>query len=534
MKKYRAILILPLFTLGAGCTTNMAQEVTDESVKMASGPEAAPAKNYTKMNDSLRCMDRLLLENGIRDLIVLTEDINDNTKKLQVGSRDMLVSAVSDMTRRSRAVRLITFGGDVSNLVNWLNASGGNSNVYTTLKPNFDIRGSISQLDDNLAQKREGAGITVGPIDFDKSKDASVSILGLDMSIISTDTMEVMPGVVSRNTISLSKEGSGLGGGVGGTIKKKDFGINYDFSFNKNEGSSQAVRTLIELSTVELFGKLTRIPYWNCLGVDPDQSQVKDEMSDWYYALEAEGKLVPYVQNQLRIRGVYNGPINAAVITPEFKKVIPEVRTALGLNNDGGIDEAFFSKLINVKSKTLGAPRNPVAHLTVAQLSAKSKNRRGKTRSLVDPMDVDAKLEFSLSKPPTMTITAPPIKVGEPIQFKVKTPKDTFVYCYYQESNDNWMRIFPNRFQPDPFLSAQSGLNFPGNMKVEVKAAASGQGEKIACFNTSADISLGLPPEIIASDFEILPGQKMADLRNGFSSVAADNLSVREFDLKKR
>ena len=105
-------------------------------------------------------MDRLFLENGIRDLVVLTEDIVDNSRKMQVGARDMLISAVSDMTRRSRAVRLITFGADQVNLVNWLNASGTNNRVYT-FKPDFSIRGSISQMDDNLTNRRQGAGASL-------------------------------------------------------------------------------------------------------------------------------------------------------------------------------------------------------------------------------------------------------------------------------------------------------------------------------------------------------------------------------------
>ena len=535
MSSHRILLALSLFALASGCANNIAQEVTDETAKLAPGPEAAPAKNYTKMSDSLRCMDRLLLENGIRDFVVLTEDINDNTKKLQVGARDMLISSVSDMTRRSRAIRLITFGGDVSNLVNWLNASGGNKNVYTSFKPNFDIRGSISQMDDNLVQKREGTGITLGPIDFDKSKDSSASILGLDMSIISTDTMEVLPGVVSRNTISLVKEGKGIGAGVGGTIKKNDFGVNYDFAFNRNEGSSQAIRTLIELASIELFGKLTRVPYWNCLGIDPEQAQVKEEISDWYAALDSEGKLIPYVQNQLRIRGVYKGPISADIITPEFKAVLLQARKALGLNDAGGIDEPMFAGLINLKSKTLGAPRDPVAHLTVAQLEAKSKKRRGKTRSIAEAVaEPDTKLEFALSKPPALNINAPPAKVGETLRFSAKAPRDTFAYCYYQEANDSWMRIFPNRFRTDPFVSAQNGLNFPGDMKIDIKSSATGSDEKVVCFNTSADISLGLPADILATDLDAMPGKTLSDLRKGFASVASDNLSEQTVEFKKR
>ncbi len=535
MKFPKSKIIVALAVALGGCASNTHQEVTKEINTVATGPESAPMKNITKMSDSLRCMDRLFLENGIRDLVVLTEDINDNTKKLQMGSRDMLISAVSEMTRRSRAVRLITFGGDVSNLVNWLNASGANKNVYT-FKPDFDIRGSISQMDDNLVQKREGGGVTLGPINLDKSRDGSAAILGLDMSIISTQTMEVLPGVVSRNSISVVKEGQGVGAGVSGTISKKDFGINYDFSFNKNEGTSQAVRTLIELASIELFGKLARVPYWSCLGIDAEQALVKDEISDWYAALDAEQKLIPYIQNQLRIRGVYRGPISKD-LTPELNRAVAVARQGLELRA-GGIDEELFTGLVNLKSKTLGAPSDPVAHLTVAQLDKKSVNRlKGKktrSRSIGGETDQEAVIEFNLSKPKSISITAAPVKPGDSVTFNVKTPENTFAYCYYKEGADNWMRVFPNRFQSDPFVSSSKGLAFPGDMKVDIKVGSKQQKESVTCFNTTADIRMGLSPDVFTPDLETASGLSLESLRAGFSKVAANNLSEATFELVKR
>ena len=328
-------------TLLTSCASSLQRDVEAEAHGMRQGPRSAPQQNFTSMADSLRCMDKLFIENGVRDLVVLTEDLRDNTKKLNVGARDMLTSAVSDMTRRSRAIRLITFGGDVSNLVNWLNASGANSRVYT-FKPDFDIRGSISQMDDNMVQQRKSSGFSLGPFDLDSSKDSGAAVLGLDLSIISTQTMELLPGVVSRNSILVSKDNSSTGGSLRGSISKQAFGVNYDFSFNRTEGSAQAVRTLIELASIELFGKLTRTPYWSCLGIDPEHKMVKDEISDWYHALEQEGKLLPYTQNQLRIRGVYSGPVDGTM-NSDFKAVIPKARKALGLPELGTVDEAFLA-----------------------------------------------------------------------------------------------------------------------------------------------------------------------------------------------
>lgn len=57
----------------------------------------------------------------------------------------------------------------------------------------------------------------------------------------------------------------------------------------RTEGQSQALRGLVELAVVELIGKLTKTPYWTCLGVsDPKANpETKLEMYDWYHAMAA-------------------------------------------------------------------------------------------------------------------------------------------------------------------------------------------------------------------------------------------------------
>lgn len=537
MKK---IFFLGLPVLLSGCVApgEVKDQVVEHTATVQKGPDTAPQKNYTNMQESLRCMDRLFLENGVRDLVVLTEDIVDNTKKLPVGARDMLTSAVSDMTRRSRAIRLITFGGDVVNLVNWLNASGTNNRVYT-FKPDFDIRGSISQMDDNLIQGRAGGGFDIGPIGGGKTKDASAAVLGLDMSIISTQTMELLPGVTSRNSIVVMKEGQGTDASVSGRIAKQRFGINYDFSFNRNEGSAQAVRTLIELATIELFGKLTRTPYWSCLGVEENHPIVRDEIGDWYHNLLHEGKLLPYVQNQLRIRGVYKGPTDGSV-TKELIDVIPKARKALGLSEFGDIDEPFFAGLVNLRSKTLGAPTQTVAHLSLAQLSKKKSKKRSlsptATGASVPPGDFvsDAAYLDDLEKVRPLQVTGKAVKAGEIVNVAVLAKDSSFAYCFYQEAPDQWMRIFPNRFMSDPLIPRGKKIDLPGNDKVQIKAGAKDQKESLACFSTSADISMHLSPEVRGGDFEPNPGLTLRRLRQEFATVSGDTYAEVIHEIRKR
>src|SRR5438067_531749 len=91
-------------------------EVMANTETVRKGPQDAPRRSITGFSDGLRCMDSTLLFYGVRDVSALVEDLPDQTKKVNAGTKDMLISAISDMTARSRAVRLVTFGMDSGNL----------------------------------------------------------------------------------------------------------------------------------------------------------------------------------------------------------------------------------------------------------------------------------------------------------------------------------------------------------------------------------------------------------------------------------
>jgi peptidoglycan hydrolase-like protein with peptidoglycan-binding domain len=168
---------------------------------------------------------------------------------------------------------------------------------------------------------------------------------------------------------------------------------------------------------IELFGKLTRVPYWNCLGIDQSHPLIKEEIGDWYFTLNRENKIVPYIQNQLRIRKVYSGPVDGS-FNPEFQAVIPKARKALSLSEGSQIDEALFSGLINLKSKGIDFPKEPVANLTVAQLEKKKKpvkKKKRKTRSISEEPEESVTSQINV---PKVILNSSPVKPGTEISIR--------------------------------------------------------------------------------------------------------------------
>lgn len=258
----RRIINSSLLVLLAGLTgcVSLDSKLEKEFEEVRTGPNGAPYKSITSFSDSLSCMDNLLSAANIKDIPVMVEDLEDKTEAVKVGVRDMLVSAISEMTYKSHGVKLVLYGKDTGNLISFMKAANNNK-VYEKM-PLFDIQGSISQFDKGIAMADGSVGLfsrREGGVGG--SHGSSLNVIALDLNVVRTDDMSVVPGVSSRNSVAIFQRGDSLDADA--TINK--FGIYFDLNLTRNEGQAQAVRSLVELAAVEIVGKLTHLPYERCL-----------------------------------------------------------------------------------------------------------------------------------------------------------------------------------------------------------------------------------------------------------------------------
>jgi hypothetical protein len=323
---------------------------------------------------------------GIRDLVVITEDIEDKTKKVSVGAKDMLISAISQMTQRSQAIRLIAYGSDSANLINFM-SQREEKGLYQ-LNPVYGIRGSISQYDESMTRENEGGGLfwrsNSSGAGAGASVNASASMLGLDLTMMHTADMSIVPGVSSSNAVLILRSGSGAS--IEAEIKK--FGVNYEMNLSQSEGVAQATRNLIDMAVIELFGKLTKTPYWSCLGGSATSLAVKNEIDNWYYILFAnQQNFVAYWQNQMRLRKLYHKEANG-VADDELGKAIEIYREALGLEKNAKLDQELFAAYLNADHfKTMEKARRIIASRKVARTQAEQQITDkvvGKARKLIE------------------------------------------------------------------------------------------------------------------------------------------------------
>jgi hypothetical protein len=298
------------------------------------------------------------------------------------------------------------------------------------------------------------------------------------------------------------------------------FGINYQQNLSRSDGTTQALRTLIELAAIELMGKLTKVPYWVCLNGTSNDEAVKQEIGDWYTGLFAErGAMIAYWQQQMRVRGLYTGDVDGEA-DANLIAAVTAYREALGLPKNAKLDLDFFTAYLNANHyETQGK---------ASELMAKN----AATAKTAPPAAVAAD-----NSPVRLAIASlkggNQFKKGEEIGLSIKPARDAYVYCFMQDDKKAIQRFFPNRFNKDPLVNTK-GVTVPGQMKFKINANTKGVQENIACYAANKDVFADLPPTVGGGDFEDLPVKSLAEVKTAFEKVAGSSFGQANFPVNVR
>jgi len=487
-------------------------------VPLASNPATSPVPSITNFSGGLVCMDDMLFEKGTRDVTIMLEELQDSTKRLGIGTRDMMISAISDMTRRSRAVRLSVFGNDSQNLANVMQQAQ-RLNAFQVV-PEYDIRGSITQLDEDVAKRNSGFGLLSEMLFGARfGSEERLAVLAFDAGVVRTQDFTLIPGVVSKNTIVVARKEASAGDGSA-RIRKAN--LTFSFSVSNQEGMAQSLRNLVELSAVELVGKLVKLPYWQCLGVSDTAPEVQREMSDWFVSMD-EDERIRYFQTRMRERRYYEGALDGRS-TPAFEAALASYRLALGLPAATDIDEALFQASVMRR-----VPKGPVKQTPVRRDTPK-------LASVSDPIQAAAEPAATASEAASVFLTAnaPVVDAASPIRLTVMANAPGYLYCYTANPGDGKIqRIFPNRFQEDPHVEAGQAIVLPGEGEFRLSVGPSEE-RQFACMHTRREIYADLPASLRWGDFENIGLKSFEAVRDRFAEVAGHAVGFANVGVRGR
>ena len=495
--------------LVSACVSNPSPKVLSE-VRTQANPIDRSARAVTNFTPALRCMDEMLFNQGVRDITLMMEEFRDVTQKLPIATRDMMISAVSDMTRRSRAVRLSVFGTDQQNLTQFLQQAQKQSAFAVV--PQFNLRGNISQLDDNVEKRGASVGLGLAERLFGVrfGTETKFSVLGFDAAMVETESMRLLPGVSSKNLTVLASRDASAGDGE---AKLTNPGLDVVFSFaaSRSEGTAQAARNMVELALVELVGKLVRLPYWQCVKVSDQDPEVQREMEDWFLSMDA-AELRSFLQERMRERRYYDGATDGQE-RPAFTRALTTYRAALGLSGEGPTDLGFFKHFI-----TVPVPRGPLAALP----------RAGKT-SATSPTAA----ESALSAPSAVAAGDEPVAATlslravatkpKGLSLEVQSKHSGYVYCYSQDPvSQKIVRIFPNRFVRDPRIEAGQRIRLPDGQRFVLNPAS-----EYACLHAPREVYADLPPPLRWGDFEEIRLKSFDEIQHHFSQLSGTSIELQ-------
>ena len=486
----------------SGCATQGALQ----EVRSNSNPADRAQRNITNFTPALRCMDDMMFARGTRDVSVMMEEFRDATQRVPVSARDMMTSAMSDMTRRSRGVRLSVFGSDQQNLSQLLQQAQ-KTNAFGVI-PQYNIRGTISQFDDAISKTGGSVGISLVQSLFGvrAGLETKFSAIGLDAAVVDTGSMTLIPGVSSKNTTVLAIRDASA---ADGQAKLENPGIGLVFSFNtaRSDGPAQAARNMVELATLELIGKLIRAPYWQCLGVPDSDKEIQREMDDWFLSMD-ETERVQFVKESLREKRYYDGAIDGNT-DAAYLSALKAYRKALGLPEAGPLDLAFFKLFI-----TTTTPRGPLAASPRKVVAASA--AAAASQATPEPAPVVEAASAVIDPALTISQQTNAGKGAGALHLSVQVHAPGYMYCYSQDPvTRRIQRIFPNRFGKDPRVEPGRPVQLPGQGRFVLNPAA-----EIACLHAPREVYGDLPPPLRWGDFEDIRASRFEEIRDMFSQAS--------------
>jgi len=160
-----ALLLLAAASLIAGCATPLSPKEDAPFQSYASAndhPAHRPSRSMSSFSNSLACMDEMMREAEVPTTLITSKFIADYTGRVPVAAKEMVITALSQMSRRSNAFRYVDFEVDIArqDTVQNLSTILLNNNQMELQRPALYVSGGVSFVDQNVISTRHGAGIS--------------------------------------------------------------------------------------------------------------------------------------------------------------------------------------------------------------------------------------------------------------------------------------------------------------------------------------------------------------------------------------
>ena len=485
-------------------------------------PLIRPVRSVSNFSPSLMCMDQLFRQAQLPTTLISSKLIPDASTRVPVAAKDMIITALSQMSRLSNAFRYVDYEVDIArqDTVQNLTTILLNNNQIQLQRPALYFSGAIAFVDQNVINNRFEVGTGASRLDTGLSTNRNATIIGLELHLGDFRSRTLIPGMDSANEVVIANGGQGLD--LAGRIGS--YGVQFNVGRDYTQGTGAAVRTLVELATIELVGKWARVPYWQCLTLEQTHPDFQRQLRDWF----DEGS--PLVHNKLVQRSLisqgYLGPdgANLAPNDPRFVTALGRFQADTSMVVSGVVDFPTYERALR-NFVTLDPGGNLV------QIGWSPTNTTPPPLTLASmPVQQDRKIDLQLEN---VLVSRSAFEVGEQVFLSATVSRASYFYCFLQEASGSVMRLLPNTTNPIALISANQALRIPDWMSPTpgfIMDSTSPGTERVACFATGRDATASMPQLLQQTALAPLPGVRGLDvIRAAFAaSPEAEGLASAE------
>lgn len=504
----------------AGCAVTPRDHVGFyEGVAVENRPVLPPVRSISSFSDSLACMDRMLRDHHKGTTLVTSKIIPDASGKIFVATKDMMVTALSQMSRTSNAFRYVDYEVDVikQDTVQNLTTLLLNAGQMRVQRPTLYVSGSISYMDQNVMLQRSGFGVSSPSFELGYSRDLMGTAFGLELHLGDFPTRTLIPGIDSANEIVVANAARGID--LGGRIRKT--GVQFNLGQEVSQGVGPAVRTLVELGLIELVGKWARVPYWQCLALDQAHPEFQRQLRDWWLEMSGEERL-RLSQTGLKATGYYQGPVDGKP-SPALREALLRFQADQGGVPSGNLNFETYERLVKdyvsfdgaghfirvgwvLRDKAVAPAAGAGAPGIEAPAPADFAPRNGKPAldaAAAKPVDVRVSLNNA----------DPEFAVGESLVLTVSTDRTAHLYCWYQDAQRKVSQIYPNPLQRTQPLQGNRFVQIPdpnNPHSFTIEFDRPGQ-EAVLCVAAETDLRERLPRALRGPALQPIAGVRSVD-----------------------
>ncbi len=274
------------------------------------------------------------------------------------------------------------------------------------------------------------------------------------------------------------------------------------FSFNRVESIGQAVRNLVELGAIELLGRHAKVPYWQCLNIEPTNEKLENNKRAKFITTP-NAISISETQKMLTKLGYFSGVVNGRM-NQGTHKAISKFQAEKDLIATGDLNYDIYTRLLQEFN---GYPVNGYGP---------SRNKPTSTNNYSTNETLTSK--NSGKKHLTLNSTKANYRLNDSLVVNLKSDTSGYLYCFYQSGNGDVLQILPKDPNVQLQVSGKYSRKLPNkNDGFQLKFESSNKTERIMCVlqNTSTKAKSPFAGKFKA--LTALPVKQLEDVPENFA-----------------